>query len=161
MRRLSMLALLALVAACDQPAPRKADQAAGPPAANAPPAVPAWAAGLQGQPFTGAFPNAMQCTGYVDGPAERTPASILVLGWSWVEAAKAGASNVVMVDASGNMVAFGNGGGARPDVPANVKTITRPDVGWSIRLAPMTGVYTVYGVDPAAKSACRLGEARL
>jgi hypothetical protein len=163
MRHLWVLGALALLAGCDQPKPRHTAEAPPPAAAPAAaPATPAWAAALDGQALATAFPAQMQCQSYVDGPVERNPSAVKVLGWSWRADKGAGVEHVVMTDAGGKMVAFGDGGGARPDVPANVKTITRPDVGWSVAVpASMTGTLTVYGVDLAGKASCRLGEAKL
>lgn len=165
MRHLWVLGALALLTACDQPKPRHTADAPPPAVAPAPvaaPAVPVWAAALDGQAFAAAFPAQMTCQGYVDGPVERNPATVKVLGWSWRADKTAGVEHVVLADAAGKMVAFGDGGGARPDVPANVKTITRPDVGWTaIVPASVTGTLTIYGVDLAGKASCRLGEAKL
>lgn len=163
MRKIVLLAVLGLVAACDQPKPRESAPPAPPAAAAAttPAPVPAWATSLQGQALATAFSTTIQCMGYVDGPQARTPQGVPVIGWSWMSEAKTGAPQVVLVDAAGKMVAFGAGGTARPDVPKNVPAITRPDVGWVVMSPGRPGVFTVYGVDLQTKTACRLGEARL
>ena len=162
MRKLLVLSVLGLLAACNQAAPSKSD--AGKPAAAAGPAMPpppAWSAGLAGQDFAAAFPATFACTGYVDGPTDKGAGWRAVVGWSWVADKGAGVEHVVVADAAGKIAGFGDGGIARPDVPTAVKAVTRPDVGWNAKVAATTGAYTVYGVDLATKSACKLGEARL
>lgn len=162
MRKVLLLAALTLVAGCDQPKDRAGK--GGPPAPPAAAQLPAWAAGLEGKPMASAFAAApaTACTGYVDGPQPATAQGVTVVGWSWLKDIQSGAPQIVLTDAAGNMVAFGAGGVARPDVPAAVKEITRPDVGWTVTApAGTTGVFGVWGVDPQAKTACRLGETRL
>ena len=84
-----------------------------------------------------------------------------MVGWSWVADKAAGVEHVVLVDPAGKIAGFGDGGVARPDVPAAIKTVTRPDVGWNAKVAATTGAFTAYGVDLDGKAACKLGEARL
>lgn len=161
MRKVLMLAALVAVAACDEPKPRPGKTAPAPPAAAAPPTAPEWAQGLEGEVIATAFPNSFKCEGYVDGPTERTAARVTIVGWSWIADAADGARRIVVADAEGKIVGFGEGGVARPDVAAARKDVTRPDVGFSAASPVTSGKVVLYGVDPAAKTACRLGEANL
>lgn len=159
MRKVLMLAALALVAACDEPKQRDRAPAAPPQAAA--PAAAAWAAGLEGQAVATVFPGAFVCQAYVDGPTERAAGRVTIVGWAWVPAKGAGASRIVVADNTGKIVGFGEGGQPRPDVSAAVKEITSPDVGFQASTSVTSGAVTLFAVDPEAKTACKLGEARL
>ncbi|HEY8574538.1 hypothetical protein [Phenylobacterium sp.] len=162
MRKVLMLAALALVAGCDQPKQRDGQAAPAPaPVAAAAPALPAWAEGLMGQSVATAFPGTFDCKAFVDGATERSPERVNIVGWSWIPAAGAGAGQIIVADPSGRIVGFGQGGIARPDVPAALKDVTRPDVGFQASSTVTSGKVAVFGVDAAAKTACKLGEATL
>jgi hypothetical protein len=159
MRKVLMLAGLALVAACDEPKQRDHTPSAAPPPAAAPAA--AWTAGLEGQVVATAFPGAFDCKAYVDGPTDRTAERVTIVGWAWIPGKAAGASRIVVADATGKIVGFGEGGIPRPDVQAAMKDVTSPDVGFQASAPLTSGSVTLFGVDPEAKAACKLGEARL
>lgn len=148
---------LASLAGCDEVGPLSAAAKGDLPP---PPAPPAWAAPLRGQPLAAAFPVEAACLGFVDRPAERFKAARQVLGWAWHVTAGKAVAQVVTVDAAGRMVGFGEGGIARPDVPAALPEVGSPATGWALVTPTAEKTYAVYGIDPASRSACRIGEVK-
>jgi hypothetical protein len=156
---LGAVSLLAL-AGCDQPGPlaekKAAEAPAGPPAPPPlppRPAPPTWAVPIMSQPLAEVFPKTARCTGAIDGVRERYVGARAIAGWGWNEAAQKPVAWVVAVNRKGLMVGFGEGGQARPDLAG------KEQAGWTlVTIAPAKNGVSVYGVDPATKAACLLGE---
>lgn len=146
-------ALLAL-AGCDKPGPLSAAaKGTYPPA----PAAPAWAAPLAGRPLREAFPNTIQCLGFVDGASDRYRRARKAYGWAWNRTAARPIARVAVVDADGRMIAFGEGGVPRQDVAQARPEVRTPASGWSAT-APLGKTSTIFGLDAAARAACSLGQ---
>lgn len=127
------------------------------------PAPPQWASNLMGQAFQKALPNVADCSGNLDVVTKRYAGSApgtKVIGWGWVLKSKKPIDHVVLVDQNAVIVGVGQGGEARPDVPANSPTVTSPNTGWSAYTSMTTGPVDAYGVvDGAAR--CPLGHLEL
>lgn len=149
------LAAAGSLSACDQVGPLSAAARGAPP-----PEPPAWAAPLIGRPLRTAFPVESVCLGFIDSTTDRFRAARKVVGWGWhVNAGKA-VAQVVTVDAAGRMVGFGEGGIARPDVPAALPEVKSPTAGWALVTPAVEKTYAVYGVDPVGHTACRIGDVK-
>jgi hypothetical protein len=170
-----LIALTALVAACDKPKVRPAKPAAvanaglptgapPQPGAGAPtsqdslPAQPAWAADYIGKTLAAVFPDQNgQCIGNTDNVNlyyRGASQGVRVEGWGWAPAAKAAVARVLLVDEAGKVVGAGETGKPRPDVNAARKDIT------SVTAKTTGGVYA-YGLMPDGKQLCRLGHLSL
>lgn len=159
MRIFAVLGAVALLSACDG-APKSAEKAAVVPATGAADVSQA-SPPVENSAYLAAYPNQQACMGYVDGPVARDAKGVTVIGWSWDTALKAAVPKIVLVDASGKIVAEGASGTDRGDVQRNVEGVTRADVGWSAIGPAGAGLVTVYAVNPATKAGCKLGEATL
>lgn len=170
----ALLALAALLAlsACDEPKPR------GPGAGNTvvelgrlirrtvlqrqvgTPPPPAWARTLIGKSPDQVFAGRAVCQGNLDQITRRytaAPRGVRVLGWGWDPAAGVRVARVVLVDVSYHIVAAGDGGAPRPDVPLQVPTVSDPDSGWVVNLPQTHGKVDAYGLVGAGLTACPLG----
>jgi hypothetical protein len=145
-------ALLAL-AGCDKPGPLSAAAKGTYPA---PPPAPAWAASLAGRPLREAFPNTIQCLGFVDGTSDRYRRARKAYGWAWNRTSAQPIARVAVVDADGRMIAFGEGGIPRQDVVQARPEVRTPTSGWSA-VAPIGKASTIFGLDAATRAACSLG----
>lgn len=168
---LALSALLAL-SACDEPKPR------GPGAGNTvvelgrlikrtvsqqlagTPPPPVWAQPLMGKSPDQVFTARAVCQGNVDQVTGRFPGrppGVAILGWGWDPVAGQRVARVVLVDASSRIVAAGEGGLSRPDVPAAVATIPDAATGWVVNLPQTHGPVDAYGLLADGRTACRLG----
>lgn len=178
----ALLALVALVSACDKPKTRPAKPAevagsglpAGAPASAATgphtsqdplPAPPEWATGYMGKTLTELFPDQTgQCVGNTDDVNlyyRGATQGLRVEGWGWVPAAKAPVQRVLLVEDGGRIVGAGESGKPRPDVTAARKEITSPNTGWQAVTAKGSGGVYAFGVMPDGKQVCRLGHLNL
>jgi hypothetical protein len=153
----TVLALIGGLAACDQPGPLSA---AAKRQLAPPPAAPAWAAPLAGKALKSVFPAEARCVGYVDAVTDRFKDARKAVGWSWSVTHSQAVQRLVAVDAAGAMVGFGEGGTARPDVPAVRPEVGSPDTGWWLITPTAERSYAVWGVDAASGSACPIGEVK-
>lgn len=161
-------AILLLVAGCSPPqwaskkdAEPPAEAATVQPASGkAPEGVPApdWAANLYGKMATETFPGKGVCVGNLDGvrPANDGMGRS-VFGWAWDSAAKTSVSRFVLVNSLGQVVAAGDGGRVREDVPRARPDIPDPKTGWVVRIGDLVGPFDAYGVLSDGTSLCRLG----
>ena len=159
--------LLLALAACDQPGPlskKAAEPAQPPPAAAAPgipprPVPPAWAIPLLSKPLAESFPATAKCVGAVDGLGTRYVDARAITGWGWDEAGQKPVARVVAINRKGLMVGFGEGGEPRPDVPGQAAQVRSDRTGWTlVTIAPAMNGVRIYGIDPATRAACLLGE---
>jgi hypothetical protein len=144
----SCVALLAL-AACDKPGPLASSR-------RPPPPPPAWGAPLQGRPVADAFPRKADCIGWVDETPEHFDGARKVTGWAWNRTDTSAMPRVVAVDAGGRMIGFGEGGGRRPDVRAANPEVRIGKTGWTL-IAPYAQGASVWAINPATRTACRVG----
>jgi len=166
--------LLAL-AACDQPKFRESKDApapAAPAAAAAPPArvipsdpagVPApsaWAKDVVGKGLREAFPKTGSCQGNTD-IVQKTyagdPKGVQIHGWGWDAVKKARVERVVLIDPGFKIVAAGDGGVERIDVPKALPEVTDGKTGWNVDVAMSSGVLNAYGVTDDGTGVCVLG----
>lgn len=146
------------LAACDRPGPLSAAaRGTYPP----PPPAPAWAASLAGRRVQESFPNAETCVGFVDGLADRYKGARKAGGWAWNASRAQPLQRLAVVGADGRMVGFGEGGLARPDVPAARPDVASGATGWWLIAPAAERSYTVYGLDTATHAACVVGVLRL
>jgi hypothetical protein len=152
LRAAPALLLVFAVSACDQPKPRPAPEAsASSPAADpsGTPAAPEWVASLVGRGAQEVFPKAGACKGNTDVVFRTyggSPPGVQIHGWGWDPARKAGIERVILVDAENRIVGGGQGGAARPDVPAAVPEITDGNTGWIADGPVKAGPLGAYGV---------------
>jgi hypothetical protein len=153
--RVAFAALL-LLCACDRGDRPLAQTAPAGPLPPMPP-PPAWSAELAQKPLKAAFPAVGgSCKGVVDGVVAHLQGGTTIAGWGWDPAGERSIGRIVLVDAGGRMVAFGEGGLERRDVSRALPEVSAPDTGWTAHL-PRTGRrLTAYGV-LADGRACRLG----
>ncbi|MFN7263989.1 MAG: hypothetical protein ACK5T5_03540 [Phenylobacterium sp.] len=117
-----------------------------------------WAAALVGRTAAEAVPGAGICIGNFDGvrPA-KDGVGRSAFGWAWDPTAGAPVSRIILVNASGQVVAAGDGGRVRDDVPK-----ARPDVpsqltGWVVRTGDQAGPFEAYGIVGGGSALCPLG----
>lgn len=157
-----------LLAGCNPP-PWASMHEAAPAPAEAPPALatgkppegvpsPDWAAGLFGRMAEEAITGPGVCIGNFDGvrPA-KDGVGRSAFGWAWDPAAGAPVSRILLVNASGQIVAAGDGGRVREDVPR-----ARPDVssrltGWVVRTGDLSGPFAALGIVGGGSALCQLG----
>jgi len=168
---IALAAGLAL-AACDEPKPRTQRPTPPPifptphPLAYAPagrpmPPLPAWAAGMIGQPLASLFPGDHPlCVGNTDNVQERyggaTP-GVQIVGWGWDPAARAPIARILLADPAGLVAGAGEGGVARRDVIAARPEITVLETGWAAYTSRSMGPIEAYGLVADGKAICRLG----
>lgn len=99
-----------------------------------------------------------KCVGRVD-TIIRTPAGIAAGGWGWNLDQDAAFEKLLLVDGGGIVIGSGVGGASRPDVPAVVKDVTNPNVGWNATGAGADGSIEVFGLDTTGTKACSIGKA--
>lgn len=150
------------LAACDQPRPRPAEEAAAPtPAGQAMPALPAWTTPLMGQAMSAAFPGGLgACVGNTDNVQTRYAGAapgVEIVGWGWDTGAKAPIGRVILVDTAAVIVGGGETGMERPDVTAAKPEISSPTTGWRAYTSRTAGPTDTYGVLADGKTLCRLG----
>ena len=161
-------AILLLVAGCSPPqwASKKEAEAPAeaatvqPASGKAPEGVPApdWAANLYGKTATETFPGKGVCVGNLDGVRPANDGiGRSVFGWAWDSAAKTSVSRLVLVNSLGQVVAAGDGGRVREDVPRARPDIPDPKTGWVVRIGDLVGPFDAYGVLSDGTSLCRLG----
>lgn len=161
-----VLAALLALAACDQPKWR--DKSAPAPQATvepdsggapkprtipadprATPAAPAWAQALVGKSLREVFPKTGICRGNTD-IVQKTyagaPAGVQIHGWAWDTGRKVRVEHVVLVDKSMKIVAGGEGGISRSDVPTALPEVTDPKTGWNVDAPVAAGALDAYGV---------------
>jgi len=136
------------LAGCDRPGPLAA-------AGKPPPAPPAWAVALNGRALAATFPGRETCVASVDAQGAHYQGARQLEGWAWNVSAGRAVDRFAVVDDQGRMVGFGEGGGARPDVPAARPDVRSANTGWQV-IAPYGG-RLIYGLDPARRAACRIG----
>ncbi|HEY3796892.1 MAG TPA: hypothetical protein VGL58_00935 [Caulobacteraceae bacterium] len=152
---LAGLALLALTD-CSQGTSNTANTAAAaaPPAPAAP--LPAWATALIGKSLSATYPSKDGvCVGNVD-TLDTTTAPPTLHGWAWDTVGKRPVAQLLVTDGQGDIVGAGESGAARPDVVANRKDVTTPNVGWAASVGTATGDVQVYGVT-GTSAVCLLG----
>lgn len=154
-RSAMVLALTCGLVGCDRPGPLSAAASRRLPP---PPAAPGWAAPLAGQPLKAVFPSESACLGFVDRATDRFKDARRAVGWGWHLTAARAVAQVVAVDAAGRMVGFGEGGIDRPDVPVAVPQVGSPKTGWVLVTPTAEKTYAIYGIDPAGRTACRIGD---
>jgi hypothetical protein len=161
-------AVVMLAAGCSPPqwaAKREAEAPAEaapvqPATGKAPVGVPApeWAADLYGKTATEVFPGKGVCFGNLDGArTARDGIGRAVFGWAWDSAAKASVKRLILVNGLGQVVAAGDGGRVREDVPKARPDVPDPRTGWVVRVGDLTGPFEAYGVLPDGVSLCLLG----
>jgi hypothetical protein len=98
------------------------------------------------------------CIGNFDGvrPA-KDGVGRSAFGWAWDPAAGAPVSRILLVNTSGQIVAAGDGGRVREDVPR-----ARPDVssrltGWVVRTGDLSGPFAALGIVDGGSALCQLG----
>ncbi|MFM8820824.1 MAG: hypothetical protein ACKOD3_09855 [Phenylobacterium sp.] len=157
-----------LLASCNPP-PWASMHEAAPTPMEAPPAPatgkppegvpsPDWAAGLYGRTAEEAFTGPGVCIGNFDGvrPA-KDGVGRSAFGWAWDPSAGAPVSRILLVNPSGQIVAAGDGGRVREDVPR-----ARPDVqsrvtGWVARIGDLSGPFEAFGIVGGGSALCQLG----
>lgn len=130
----------------------------GDPAAMPP--FPPWSKGLIGADLTSRFPKRATCTGNTDSVVVRydgNPSGLKLLGWGWDPAAKQRIDHVILVGPSARIVGAGDGGVARPDIPAAMPLIRDPDTGWYAELPLPATAVDAYGIVDGGAAICRLG----
>lgn len=155
---LGPLAVLLLVAGCERPEWARAGMG------EAAPPPPAWAQALIGKDLRQIFPQAGTCRGNTDGIDVRytgKPSGARLLGWGWDAAAGRRIERVIVVDIGHRIVGAGEGGLARPDVPAAIPQITDPDTGWNAVTTMAQGPVDVFGVVGDGQALCPLGHVEL
>lgn len=117
-----------------------------------------WAEALLGRKAAEAVPATSFCTGNFDGvrPA-KDGVGRSAFGWAWDPTAGAPVTRILLVNASGEVVAAGDGGRVRDDVPK-----ARPDIpsrltGWVIRTGDLAGPFEAFGIVGGGSALCRLG----
>ena len=148
---------LAILCGCDRPTE-------GPDAAVTPatPAFPEWVAPYLGRNIAEVFAlDSDTCTGFANpaDPNEQfTEATgVRVDGWGWSITNERAYSRIVATDDAGIIQGAGDGGFARPDVPQAMRDITDPNTGYSIVTRSTSGTVSVFGIDEANHTACRIG----
>lgn len=118
----------------------------------------AWAAALLGRTASEAFPGTGVCIGNFDGVRRaRGGMGRSAFGWAWDATVGAPVSRILLVNASGQIVAAGDGGRVRDDVPK-----ARPDVssrltGWVVRTGDLSGPFEALGIVGDGSALCQLG----
>lgn len=122
------------------------------------PAAPPWASELMGRKLNLSSTSPTECTGNLDGvrPSE-TGAGRVVFGWGWDVAAKVSIARIVLVDPAGVVVAAGEGGSPRGDVPRARPEINDPNTGWNVEIGDRVGPLDAYGLLSGEGRPCRLG----
>lgn len=122
------------------------------------PAAPPWASEWMGRKLNLSAANPAECTGNLDGvrPSEKG-AGRVVFGWGWDIAAKVSIARIVLVDPAGVVVAAGEGGSSRGDVPLARPEIKDPNSGWNIEIGDLVGPLDAYGLLAEEGRPCRLG----
>jgi len=172
---LPVLAGLLSLAACDQPKFRESKDApppAAPAAAAAPPArvipsdpagapaSPAWAKDVVGKGLREVYSKTGTCMGNTDivqKTYDGEPKGAQIHGWGWDKTKNARVERVVLVDPGFKIVAAGDGGVDRPDVPRGVPEVTDGKTGWNVDVAMTSGVLSAYGVTDDGAGVCVLG----
>ncbi|MEI7572693.1 MAG: hypothetical protein WCJ52_06150 [Phenylobacterium sp.] len=161
-------AILLLAAGCSPPqwASKKEAEAPAevatvqPASGKAPEGVPApdWAANLYGKMAAETFPGKGACVGNLDGVRPANDGiGRSVFGWAWDSAAKTSVRKFVLVNGLGQVVAAGDGGWVREDVPRAMPDIPDPKTGWVVRIGGLVGPFDAYGVLSDGTSLCSLG----
>ena len=122
------------------------------------PAAPAWASEWMGRKLDVSSANPTECTGNLDGvrPSDKG-AGRVVFGWGWDAAAKVSIARIVLVDPAGVVVAAGEGGSPRGDVPRARPEINDPNTGWNVEIGDRVGPLDAYGLLSGEGRPCRLG----
>jgi hypothetical protein len=92
--------------------------------------------------------------GFVDRYQDRYGGARRAVGWSWNLTLKKAVLRLAVVDANGRMVAFGEGGGGRPDVAAVHPDFDAREVGWTVVTPTRERQYGLFGIDEASHSSC-------
>jgi hypothetical protein len=123
------------------------------------PPPPPWAAPLLGRQLKTAFPGTQPCLGTTDlvelrflGP----PAGSRLVGWAWDVGRKEPVKRVVLVDDRGIIIAAGEGGEDRPDVPRNMPAVTSGKTGWKAVVPLTVGHVDAFGLLADDRSVCSL-----
>lgn len=131
-----------------------------PASGKAPEGVPApeWATGLYGKAANALFPGKGVCFGNLDGVRPANDGiGRSVFGWAWEGAAKTSVKKFILVNDLGQVVAAGDGGRVREDVPRARPDVPDPKTGWVVRIGDLVGPFDAYGVLSDGTSLCRLG----
>jgi hypothetical protein len=129
---------------------------------DAMPATPEFAAALIGKPLAGSgVATTNTCFGNADLVSMRFTApgpGAAIIGWAWNAGAMAPYANILVLNHGGIVQGAGVGGSARPDVVLDRADVTSELVGWTAYVLAEPGMFTLWGYDPVAKTACKVGE---
>jgi hypothetical protein len=171
---LPLACIASLTAACERPGWTDPETSKGPrvPPASAMPArpglpqvemaappAPAWAAALLGRQLKTAFPGTQTCLGTTDMVELRflgPPSGSRLIGWGWDVARKEPVKRILIVDDRGQIIAAGEGGEDRPDVPRSVKSINSAKTGWKAVVPLTSGHVEAWGLLADERSVCSL-----
>lgn len=162
-----LLGSVFILAACSPPNWASGKPAQGQPSEVAKPVqgeerkalvAPPWASEWIGRKLPLSSSNPAECTGNLDGvrPSEQG-AGRVVFGWGWDVAGKARIARIVVVDPAGNVVAVGEGGSPRGDVPQARPEVNDPNAGWNVEIGDLVGPLYAYGLLSDQGRPCRLG----
>ncbi len=177
MRRVALIMGMVCLAGCDAPewaddnlptfepapaaAPAVPAEPAGTPTVDAPtPAAPEWSAELMGKTIADVAPGQLECLGNMDNVSHSytgDPAGVQIVGWGWNNEIKMPVAQIVLVGIEATIVAAGETGLDRPDVPIAQPAIDSPTTGWKVDAPVTEGAYDAFGLSPDLSAACRLG----
>jgi hypothetical protein len=117
-----------------------------------------WYAALLGRKASEAVPGAGVCIGNFDGvrPA-KDGVGRSAFGWAWDPKVGAPVSRILLVNASGQIIAAGEGGGVRDDVPRARREVSSRLTGWVVRIGDLSGPFEAFGVVAEGSALCELG----
>ena len=126
------------------------------------PPLPAWAAGVMGQPLSSLAKGSVTCRGYIDVAVRHVGAKpgIAIEGWAWdIKDAKP-LSRVLFIDSTSRVIGAAEVGRSRPDVMRAMPMVKSPAVGWSGVTYATSGMISAVGVT-AASQTCVLASREL
>jgi hypothetical protein len=117
-----------------------------------------WATALLGRKATEAVPGASICIGNFDGVRQaKDGVGRAAFGWAWDPTAGAPVSRILLVNASGQIVAAGDGGRVREDVPKARRDVASRLTGWVVRTGDLAGPFEAFGIVAGGSALCPLG----
>lgn len=117
-----------------------------------------WASAFLGRKASEAIPATGVCVGNFDGvrPAKDGDGRS-AFGWAWDPAAGEPVSRILLVNAAGQIVAAGDGGRPREDVPRALPEVRSQITGWVAPVGDLPGPFEAFGMVDGGSALCPLG----
>ena len=117
-----------------------------------------WAATFLGRKAGKAIPGTGVCIGNFDGVRRaKDGVGRAAFGWAWDPTAGAPVSRILLVNASGLIVAAGDGERLREDVPRALPDVRSKLTGWIVPVGDLAGPFEAYGIVAGGSALCPLG----